>query len=475
MKNKIRTRLTLSFGAVIILFTLIIGSVFVMLFRNHAIEINKTAMQEQAVAIAETLSTIDNTQKQGQGRSDKGGYGTYLNFLDKLNTSEVWIVDENLNFLIQGSKNHNITYGEMPENAEEIVKRVFDGEVTYGKEFSSVLEAPTITVGAPILKDGKVIGAVLLHSLVSGIDESISSSIFVLFISASIALIVSSIVAYALSYYFSSPLEKMRKSALELSNGNYDVKTQVNQKDEIGELALVLDELAGRLKLAKEEQEKFDKLKDDFIANVSHELRTPISILKGSLENLIDDTVSTPEEIKEYYGAMLSESNHLQRLVNDLLDLSKLQDDCFKLQFESFNLNDVVNDSIRSIRVKSKEKNINIDFNYADELIINADYGRIRQLLIILLDNAIKFSFDKTTISINVSKDKKLTITNHGEEIPKEMLPHIFDRFYKSTTKQNNSGTGLGLSIAKEIVNRHNYEISATSKDETTTFEITFN
>ena len=172
---------------------------------------------------------------------------------------------------------------------------------------------------------------------------------------------------------------------------------------------------------------------------------------------------------------MLSESNHLQRLVNDLLDLSKLQDDCFKLQFEQFNLNDVVNDSIRAMRVKSKEKNINIDFKYDDEFVVNADYGRIRQLLIILLDNAVKFSFENSTISINISKDKKLSIINHGEEIPKEKLPYIFDRFYKSITHQNNSGTGLGLSIAKEIVNRHNYEILAFSIDETTTFEITFN
>ena len=149
MKNRIFIKLISTFGAVMLLFSVVLGSVFITLFRSHTIEINRTAMEQKAVSIADTLSSFQ--------QSGMGGYGAYMRFLDELAMAEVWIVDENLNISAQGFGKHMVTYEQLPENAEEIVSKVFSGEITYGVEFSGLLGVSALTVGAPIWVNDEVI------------------------------------------------------------------------------------------------------------------------------------------------------------------------------------------------------------------------------------------------------------------------------------------------------------------------------
>ena len=269
----------------------------------------------------------------------------------------------------------------------------------------------------------------------------------------------------------------MKNAALALSEGDYSAKTNVKTKDEIGQLAGVLDTLSQRLKLAEEERENLDKMQEDFIANVSHELRTPVAVLRGSLELLKDGTVNSPEDVSEYYHQMLSESRHLERLVNDLLELTRLQDSSFQLRMEEVNLCHMVKDAARAIRRTAQSKQIIINTTLPDEeCFINGDYDRIRQLFLILLDNAVKFSYEHGSIEIILicQNDIKLMITDHGSGIAAEEIPYIFDRFHKLNTKENKSGTGLGLPIAGEIAKRHNGTISVQSDEVSTSFSIIF-
>ncbi|MPN49112.1 Signal transduction histidine-protein kinase BaeS [bioreactor metagenome] len=127
----------------------------------------------------------------------------------------------------------------------------------------------------------------------------------------------------AFSFGFTKPLNRMKQTALLLAKGDYTAKTDIHQKDEIGELALNLDVLSDRLDAETRESEKLHQLRRDFVANISHELRTPVTVLRGSLEALCEEVVSDPEQVKNYHRQMLKESIYLQRLVNDLLDLSR--------------------------------------------------------------------------------------------------------------------------------------------------------
>ena len=485
MKNKMLLKMAFSFIAVMLLFTLVIGGVFLALFQKHTIALNRSNLEKKAVSIAETLASFEDNYTEVNLHKG-GGYGAYLRFLDKLAMAEVWIVDSQLNFIAYnkggatlGKGNIPPHYEALPPNAGQLVAQVFEGKLTYGEEFSEILGTPSLTVGAPIIVEDKVVGAVLLHSPVSGIDEAVDQGLLALAGGICVAILFAGIAAILLSYQLTRPLTKMKAAALQLAEGDYTAQTGVVQQDEIGQLASILDTLAHRLQLAKDERAAFDKLREDFVANVSHELRTPVAVLKGSLENLRDGAVSSPEEVTEYYNQMLRESSHLERLVNDLLDLSRLQDTAFQLQMEEVNLRDVVYDASRAIRRAAQSKNISIEAACPEEAcLVMGDYGRLRQLLLILLDNAVKFSDESGRIEIKLTKGPSerivLTVTDYGTGISPEDLPHIFDRFRKATTLANKTGTGLGLAIAKEIADRHEATIEAESYKEKTSFIISF-
>jgi putative sensor histidine kinase len=195
------------------------------------------------------------------------------------------------------------------------------------------------------------------------------------------------------------------------------------------------------------------------------------------MEAICDGIISEPDQLKEYNKQILSDSIHLQRLVNDLIDLTKLQNTDFSIDKSTINLIEIINDAVRSMKQISNKKNIKI--NCADKnnvetesYLFTGDYQRIRQMIIIVLDNAIKFSNENQQIDIFLKKtDKKyeLKICDNGKGIDPENIGEIFNRYHKSNTEENKNGMGLGLAIAKEIAIRHNIEILVESEPDVQT------
>lgn len=490
MKNKVFYKILGAFALIILLFSLTLGSVFFFLFRNHTIEINRASMEQKAVSIAksiseEYLSVAEEipSDKQGSQKGKQGGQmgnrpGSkgYLAHLDKIAMAEVWIADAEKNICAL-KNNSSLKYSELPENAGSVLSQVFEGKTTYGEEFSESLGATSLTVGAPIYSGDEVIGAVLLHSPVSGIDAAVRYGLAAVAVGCLVGLVFAGIAAAALSYRLTEPLQKMKKTALALADGDYEASTGISSKDEVGQLAGTLDVLAKRLEQAREARKEIDRMRDSFVANVSHELRTPIAILRGYIELLADGAVKEQKEIQESYGQMLAESRHMERLVNDLLELSRLQDGGFKLAVEDVNLCDVAADAARAIRRQAQEKGISVESEFPDtDCVVRGDYGRIRQLIIILMDNAVKFSQEGGNIQLQVTDEPSptLRVIDHGIGISKEELPYIFERFHKTNSAENQKGSGLGLAIAKEIAKRHDAEIDVQSEKGSTVFEISF-
>ena len=472
MKNKIAFRLTLYFSAALLIFSIVIGGVFMMLFKAHTIELQKTEMEKRAITIAETVSELLGDWGYGAGSGlgmmsgGHAGYMSYLRYIDDIAMSEVWIVDENLE-LLTGSHmmNDSFNYGDLPTDAESVVKEVFLGSTAFTEGFSDLMDAPTLTVGTPIELDGVVVGALLLHSPVEGLNDAVGQGFETLAVSVLVALVMAVLLSILLAVSFTGPLKKMKNSTMRLADGDYTVKTGVAQNDEIGELASAIDVLSHRLELASKESENLMKLRNDFVANISHELRTPVTVIRGSLEALYDGVVQDPNKIKDYYKQMLNESISMQRLVDDLLDLTRLQNLDFKLEIKELNLCDILEDAVRSAVHIARAKNIEIKYEADTSCeIIHGDYGRIRQMLMIILDNAIKFSAENGVVLVNL-KDREISIADRGAGIPETDLPYIFDRFYKAQSEENKSGTGLGLSIAKQIAERLAIKISVTCND----------
>lgn len=474
MRRKMVWKLAASFAAVLLLFAAVLGGVYAAAFRRHTVSVNREAMEAQAASVAEALASFESGS--GTGRGGRGGYGAYLRFLNGLTAEEVWIVDTDRTLLAPGRA--RLSQNSLPAGAWEIVERVLSGESAWGEGFSDLLDAPALTVGVPILSGGDISGAVLLHSPISGVDEAVERALSILCAGAAAALALAGGAAVWLSWRFTAPLERMRKTALRLAEGDYTAKTAVDQPDEIGQLARTIDRLAERLAAAEAQRAALDQLKQDFVANVSHELRTPVAVLRGSLEVLQDGTVSRREEVSAYYTQMLAESRHLERLVNDLLDLSRLQDVQFRLEAEEINLCDVVRDAGRAIRQSARKKEVSVSVLCPEEAcLLTGDYGRIRQMLMILLDNAVKFSAPGGAVEFTLGREAEgfaVRVADHGQGIPPEELPHIFDRFWRSGGGGNRSGTGLGLTIARQIAERHGAEICAESGGGETRFTVWF-
>lgn len=474
MKNKIAFKLTMYFSVILLLFSIIIGSVFMALFKKHTLELNKSDLQKRAVNMADTLSDFMGSTAPDNGMGSRQGFGAYLRFLNQIAMSDVWIVDENLQIITAGhTTGGQYNYSNLPPDAEKVVKEVFQGKTTFSQSFSNILASPALTVGTPIKSGDKVIGALLLHSPINGMNEAVTQGLSILAVSILSALALSMLLSVVLAVGFTRPLKKMKNTAMELSSGNYSVKTGIKQDDEIGELATAFDDLSNRLDAAQKESNKLDKLRRDFVANISHELRTPVTVIRGSLEALCDRVVTDPDQIKTYHEQMLSESKFLERLVNDLLELSRLQNTDFKMELQEISICDVLSDAIRSARQMALSKNIEIKMEQdVNQCSVLGDYGRLRQMFLIILHNAVKFSPQGSIVTVS-NKGSIISIKDCGIGISKEDLPYIFDRFYKVNSEKNKSGTGLGLAIANEIALRHNIKISVSSEENKGT-EFTF-
>lgn len=467
-KSKIALKLAVNFVLALVIFSLIISSVFFILFKDYTVEIHKIQLQKYAQTMAEILSA---NLTHGMHRGTMMGLPLICDSMDM----GIWIVDENMNLIMPNTRhfmrhnmhnrmNYQYKFADLPPNASEVINEVFADKTVFSEGFSDVLSQLTLTAGVPIKDDtGKVIGAVLLHSPVSGMEEAVRQGLVILSISIGLALAVVFVLSLGLVYIFTKPLNKMKQVALKLAQGEYKTQCNVMQNDEIGELANVLDLLAARLDEASQESLKLEQMRKDFISNISHELRTPVTVIRGSLEALCDKVVTEPEKVEQYHQQMLSEAKFLQRLVGDLLDLSRLQNPDFAIEKQPLLLNDVLSDVMRSARQIAKNKNVEIDFcQKSGNLPLEGDYGRLRQMFLIILDNAVKFSHAGGKVEV-IATNEDIVIRDYGIGIDEKDLAHIFERFYKTKGEKNKTGTGLGLAIAKQIAMRHNIELTAAN------------
>lgn len=490
MKNKIALKLTLYFTAVLLVFALIIGGVFYEFFKQHTVDLKKKEMTVQAKKIAEVIS--DNMGFLEQRYGGKISSSRFINYLDNLTQEIVWVVDSERGLNINKERmqrmqerrqrrhhrgQHNNmempvppvdpkdAYNKLPQHIRNKVEQGFAGQPFIVEEYNAWLDGIMLTVGEPVYdKNGQVKAVVLLHSPVQGMHNAIWAGLRILLLSVLAALALGVVLSVILSWRFTRPMKLMRNNAERLAERDYQVRNDIAQKDEIGELARTLDILAERLQLADEESQKLEKLRREFIANISHELRTPVTVIRGSLEALRDGVVTDKAEVEEFHEQMYNESIFLQRLINDLLDLSRLQNTDFPIEKAPLNLCDVIQDAARGSRQLSKDKNLQITSQLDTDLyMVNGDYGRLRQMLMIFLHNSIKFSPEGGSVELRLAGGR-LQIIDHGCGIKPEDVPHAFDRFYKARNEQNKSGSGLGLAIAKQIALRHDMQLELNSQ-----------
>ncbi|MBP3578000.1 MAG: HAMP domain-containing protein [Lachnospiraceae bacterium] len=471
--NRLFIKTYTSFAAVITVFALLLGVLYMRMYEEAAVENFEQQQTRKAQAIAKRCNTyfLDNQPES---------WKNYLTQLSELEGTEIWpISNPNAAYPLSWDMATNLDVETLTKSYVEIAQVAFSGNVEIRTQFSSYHECDVVMVGVPVQGiNGEVAGAVLLVSPVETQKEVVNSSWYMIFMSGMVALMISFVIAIPFARNLTQPITSMRSTALELAAGNYEAETGIARFDEIGELATTIDFLADKLAENEVERKNMEQMRMDFFANVSHELRTPITVVRGYTESLVDGVVSDEERRQQYYNRMLSECQSMERLVGDLLLLSKMQNPDFQIEKEPVTLQQVFYDIKRTAWAIADERNIAIVVNQPEEpCIMMADYVRLRQMFVVIVDNAIKFSKDGASIYINIEENEniRVSIRDEGVGITEEELPYIFEKFYKSKLRQNAKGSGLGLAIARQICLKHDGTIQVESKvGEGTTFTFTF-
>lgn len=456
--NKISGKLFRYFSALLLIFavTAFVGFSLVLTFYTH--QSHARELKKRTETIAEQIGEFLDTKGPGQGR------GAYLRFLDDIAMADAYIIDP---------EGKPFSFGQSISRPPTDMAAAFAARVFSEGGFVQALEPDekgrkVFLSGAPVTDGGQTVAAVVITDTARADAKGLLPAVSVLACCLSAALLLSGVLSVFMSRHFVLPVQKLAHTAKELAGGNYQASTDVQDKNELGELAREMDFLAQKLDRARRESIRLEQMQKDYISNISHELRTPVTVIRSSLEAVCDGVV-TGEKAAEYQRQVLAESISLQRLVNDMLELSRLQNKDFPIEKADMDLLMALEDALRAVRVLAAEKSIPITCErQRTDLPFFGDYGRLRQMFVAALDNAIKYSPAGAPILVRAETAPdfaEITIQDRGCGIPPENLAHIFDRFYRFRPGQE-KGSGLGLAIMKNIGERHGIQIHIESEPE---------
>jgi len=307
-----------------------------------------------------------------------------------------------------------------------------------------------ICVAYPLFFDTDVDGILRFSASTEGIDKSIREILFIIILLGILVISISSTISLFISNSIMKPLKLVSEGAEKMAKGNFKESIPNYSKDEIGSLADTLNYMS-------EEILKNERLKNEFISSVSHELRTPLTSIKGWAIVLESSDLEDKEEVREGLKIIESEVERLTYLVEELLDFSKLISGKITLRKEVISIGEFTQDILRQLEPKLLSRGIDVIFEELQVVKpIEVDKNRMKQVLINILDNAIKFSPNDSKIVVKLVEDEKyltISIKDYGYGISKDELPHVKEKFYKG--RNINASNGIGLSICEEIITQH--------------------
>jgi signal transduction histidine kinase len=314
---------------------------------------------------------------------------------------------------------------------------------------------PAMHLTTPVLVDGKLVGAVYLSQPLGDVGAVMGDLRLRWLLATLIALLFSGVVGLILSGAVARPLRRLTLAAGAVAQGDFEQQVPVGSRDELGRLSQAFNEMTDRLRSARQMQV-------DFVANVSHELRTPLTAVKGLVETLRDGAVDDTEVRDRFLETVESETDRLIRLVNDLLILSRTDSEALNLQRESVDLGQLATEAVERLAAQAEAHNVVLSVEVgADAPLALADSDRIEQVLVNVLDNAIKYSRPGGAVMVEVEERPaqmvQVRVRDEGLGIPAEDLPRIGERFYRAdkARARTEGGSGLGLAIAQALVDAH--------------------
>ncbi len=375
--------------------------------------------------------------------------------------------------LYSSAKQNGGTYLEF-FSMDKAVGRRIPAVNPFANNFAPPRNLPGNIIYVKILNTGDgTHSIVILNSTITPVNATVNTLRIQLVWVTGITLLLALLMGLFISRKVSDPIIKINSSAKELAKGNYETTFH-------GRGYLEITELNDTLNYAAKELSKVEGLRRELIANISHDLRTPLTMITGYSEVMRDlPGENTPENVQ----IIIDEAKRLTILVNDILDISQLQSGTRKINVETFNITESIRRILQRYNKLIEQEGYRIDFKSDKDIWVNADLVKISQVIYNLINNAITYTGEDRMVTITQSstpRGVKVEITDTGEGISQEMLPLIWDKYYKidKAHKRAAIGTGLGLSIVKSILDMHGAEYGVESelgKGSTFWFELTLN
>lgn len=375
----------------------------------------------------------------------------------------VEVIDSQYKVIYKGTtENSGNMPGMMKKTLLRVAKQTISGEKIRQKITHPKNGYHSMIIGIPIENRENVVGAMIITMPLVSVDETVNILKSQLIIITIILLLVSLLISYILSRKFADPISKISRQADSYSKGDYKVRNKQKSDDEIGKLAKQMDDMGEALA-------RNDVLQKELIANVSHELRTPLTLIRGYAETLRDVSGNDPEKREKQLGVIIEESKWLGSVVEDILNLSRLQAGAATLTIEEFSLRNML--ELMKTYFNLNERNKSLELvgveDFEGDLI--GDKNKIQQVFYNLIGNAFHHSRENQSIIVAILPHEdvvRIEIRDQGEGIAPEDIEHVFERYYKGKHGDglNTEGSGLGLAIVKSILDMHNASYGVESK-----------
>ena len=364
------------------------------------------------------------------------------------------------------SRSDNLGEQKLPVDDQHI-ERVLKGVVV--QEVTTVGTSRLLLHSEPLSVGGRNVGVVQVGQSLQEMDQTLRFTAYLLAVSSVITVCIAAIIGFLLARSALRPIDQMTRAALEISRtSNLQQRLEVTSQDELGLLAETFNEMLDRLQVLFRTQERF-------VADVSHELRTPLTTIQGNVDLLQRGVAQDPEARQEALKIIAEETGRMARLASDLLLLAQA-DAGFTLDLKPVELDTLLLEVYRQGRLMADGQEVKL--GHEDQAIVLGDADRLRQLLLNLVDNAVKYTPAGGEIILMLYREPEWTrvlVRDSGIGIPARDLPHVFDRFYRveESRSRGKTGTGLGLSIARWVAEAHGGNLTVESQEgEGTTFTL---
>ncbi|QGH35758.1 HAMP domain-containing protein [Gracilibacillus salitolerans] len=438
-------------GATILFLQLIIliplGYIILQLILNYSMNQTEQQLIQLSGKYATQVNSID----------DPESLQLLEHLADMTDTSAV-ILDQNGDTVLQTNWHEDIT-DEVLANPQ--IKQLEAGEtIVDDYTFNSTTY---LKVAQPITNQGGIQGSVVLFSSFGLISNSIHNIIFLVILASLGAVALAIGFTFFISKKLGAPLITMEKVAKQIAEKkNFSLRVDYKANDEIGSLAHAINHLSETL-------ERYQTNRNEFFSNITHELKTPLTYVKGYANAVRHEMYQNREERDEFLEIIENETDHISNLMDDLTDLSKIEEGKIDLNKEDINVNKLAEEMVRRSQFRASEKGLTMNLDVPDSIVfLFADKNRLDQVLTNLVENAVRYT-EKGSITLKVKEERDevmIRVKDTGIGIKKEDIPYLFERFYRvdKSRSRANGGTGLGLAIVKNLVEMHEGDIEVDSE-----------